>query len=141
MKGSTCGDNLLDLVSVDSAACYTTSVKANIETSDLSSVEIIFKKPPVLDEPYQQWLWDYKKAMEVMKAPNSVGHMMTGKAIARAVWAHLKVDAALNALSISDVLEVPLLQQLQDADDMESQARGFTKVTTAQHQQSSKRLQ
>ena len=54
VKGSTCGDNLLDLVIVNSAAYYTTSVKANIGTSDLSSVEIIFKKPPVLDKPYQR---------------------------------------------------------------------------------------
>ena len=36
--------------------------------------------------------------LELIYAPNAVVHMLSGKAIARAVRAHLIVDAALNAL-------------------------------------------
>ena len=41
-------------------------------------------------------------------ASNAVDHIMTGKAIYRAVRERLIVDAALNALLYSQALEVPL---------------------------------
>ena len=46
-----------------------------------------------------------------MYAPNAVVHMLTGKAIARAVRAHLLVDAALNGLLLANTLGVPLSSQ------------------------------
>ena len=41
-------------------------------------------------------------------APNAVVHVLSGKAIARAVRAHFIVDAAPNALMLTDVLNAPL---------------------------------
>lgn len=49
-----------------------------------------------------------KELLERVYAPNAVDHIFTGKAIARAAQAHLLVDAALNALILSKVLEVPI---------------------------------
>jgi len=49
-----------------------------------------------------------RELLELIYASNAVDHILTGKAIARAVRAHLIVDAALNAL------EVPI-PQLQHA--------------------------
>ena len=49
-----------------------------------------------------------REVLELIYAPNAVDHIMTGKAIARAVRTHLIVDAALNALLYSEVLEVPV---------------------------------
>ena len=46
--------------------------------------------------------------LELIYACNAVDHIMTGKAISRAVRAHLIVDAALNALLYSQALEVPV---------------------------------
>ena len=41
-----------------------------------------------------------KEILEMIYAPNAVEHILTGKAIARAVRAHLLVDAAVNTLSL-----------------------------------------
>jgi len=49
-----------------------------------------------------------QELMELIYAPNAVIHMFSGKAIARAVRAHLIVDAALNALLLTNVLNAPL---------------------------------
>ena len=49
-----------------------------------------------------------RELLELIYASNAVDHMMTGKAISRAVRAHLIVDAALNALLYSQALEVPV---------------------------------
>jgi len=49
-----------------------------------------------------------REVLELIYAFNAVGHIMIGKAIARAVRAHLIVDAALNALLYSEALEVPI---------------------------------
>ena len=54
--------------------------------------------------------------LELVYAPNAVVHMFTGKAIARAVRAHLLVDAALNGLLLSNALGVPLLSQSNSED-------------------------
>ena len=49
-----------------------------------------------------------KELLEMIYAPNAVEHIFTGKAIARAVRAHLLVDAALNTLMLSKALTVPI---------------------------------
>ena len=49
-------------------------------------------------------------------APNAVEHILTGKAIARAVRAHLLVHAAVNTLIVSKALKVPI-PGLQDKSD------------------------
>ena len=54
--------------------------------------------------------------LELVYAPNAVVHMLTGKAIARAVRAHLLVDAALNGLLLANALGVPLSSQSSDEE-------------------------
>ena len=49
-----------------------------------------------------------REVLELIYASNAVDHILTGKAIARAVRAHLIVDAALNALLYSDALGVTI---------------------------------
>ena len=49
-----------------------------------------------------------REVLELIYASNAVDHIMTGKAISRAVRADLIVDAALNALLYSEALEVPV---------------------------------
>ena len=55
-----------------------------------------------------------RELLELIYASNAVDHILTGKAIARAVRAHLIVDSALNALLYSAALGVPI-PQLQHA--------------------------
>ena len=57
---------------------------------------------------------ELRELLELIYASNAVDHILTGKAIARAVRAHLIVDAALNALLYSAALGVPI-PQLQHA--------------------------
>ena len=49
-----------------------------------------------------------QELLELIYAPIAVVHMLTGKAIARAVRGHLIVDAALNALVLAKTFNVPL---------------------------------
>ena len=49
-----------------------------------------------------------KELLQLIYASNAVDYILTGKAIARAVRAHLIVDAALNALLYSDALGVTI---------------------------------
>ena len=49
-----------------------------------------------------------KELLEMIYASNAVENIFTGKAIARAVRAHLLVDAALNTLMLSKALTVPI---------------------------------
>ena len=49
-----------------------------------------------------------RELLELINASNAVDHIMTGKAISRAVRAHLIVDATLNALLYSQALKVPV---------------------------------
>ena len=57
-----------------------------------------------------------KEILEMIYAPNAVEHILTGKAIARAVHAHLLVDAAVNTFIVSKALKVPI-PGLQDKSD------------------------
>ena len=59
-----------------------------------------------------------QEIMELVYAPNAVVHILSGKAYARAVRAHLLVDAALNALLLADAFQVPQIlvhQEFQTA--------------------------
>ena len=49
-----------------------------------------------------------QEMLESIYAPNAVVHMLSGKAIARAVRAHFIVDAALNALMLHSCFNAPL---------------------------------
>ena len=57
-----------------------------------------------------------KEILEMIYALNAVEHILTGKAIAQAVRAHLLVDAAVNTLVVSKALKVPI-PGLQDKSD------------------------
>ena len=48
------------------------------------------------------------EVLEVVYANNSVSHMLTGKAVFRAIRGHFLVDAALNTLLLADAYNVPL---------------------------------
>ena len=56
-----------------------------------------------------------REIMELVFAPNAVVHILSGKAYARAVRAHLLVDAALNALFCADAFQVPQILVHQEA--------------------------
>ena len=45
-----------------------------------------------------------KELLELIYAPNAVDHILTGKAVSRAVRAHILLDGVLNALLLSDPL-------------------------------------
>lgn len=49
----------------------------------------------------------FQEMLEVPFAPNAVVHILSGKAYARAVRAHLLTDAALNAVLTAEAFEVP----------------------------------
>lgn len=55
-----------------------------------------------------------RELMETVYAPNACDHILSGKAISRAVRAHLLVDGALNALLHSEALDerIPHLQNV-----------------------------
>ena len=57
-----------------------------------------------------------QEVMELVYAPNAVVHMMTGKAISRAVRANLIIDGVLNSLILSEALGVALPLQPGEAD-------------------------
>ena len=48
-----------------------------------------------------------QEVFQLIYAANSVVHMLAGKAIARAVRAHFIVDAALNAILLSNAMDIP----------------------------------
>ena len=49
-----------------------------------------------------------QEVLELVYAKNAVGHMLTGKAVARAVRCHFLVDAALNTLLVCNTFNIPL---------------------------------
>ena len=79
-----------------------------------------------------------KELLEMTYASNAVDHMLSGKAVSRAVRGHLIIDAALNALLYSSALGIPItrIQQgtcnlLSDANTREfgnhTDLKGFAK--------------
>ena len=49
-----------------------------------------------------------QELLEVVFAGNAVRHMLTGKAMSRAVRGHMLVDAALNTILVSKAYHIPL---------------------------------
>ena len=69
-----------------------------------------------------------KELLEIVYADNVVSHMLSGKAIARATHGHCLVDAALNALLVSDAFNIPvtltthnLQEAVEDTDENDHQ--------------------
>ena len=63
----------------------------------------------------------FKEFLELIYAPKVVEKIMTGKAISRAVRAHLLLDAVLNGLLLAKSLDVPLPRTVGvEQDDTES---------------------
>ena len=69
-----------------------------------------------------------KELLEIVYADNAVSHMLSGKAIAWAIRGHFLVDAALNALLVSDAFNIPvtptthnLQEEVEDTDENDHQ--------------------
>lgn len=60
-----------------------------------------------------------QEVLEVVYASNTMGHMLSGKAVSRAVRGHLLVNAALNAMLLANAYKVPVpCKETDDADEM-----------------------
>ena len=57
-----------------------------------------------------------KETLETIYTPTAVTHMLSGKAVSRAVRGHFIVDSALNALLISKAFSIKNLEQEQFSD-------------------------
>ncbi len=69
-----------------------------------------------------------QEMLESIYAPNAVVHMLSGKAIARAVRGHFIVDAALNALILHSGFNAPLpCQPMSHSSDNEADVEAPTK--------------
>ena len=69
-----------------------------------------------------------QEMLESIYAPNAVVHMLSGKAIARAVRGHFIIDAALNALMLHSGFNAPLpCQPMSYSSDNEAYAEAPTK--------------
>ena len=58
-----------------------------------------------------------KEALEVVYAENAVTHMLTGKAVQRAVQGHLLVDATLNALILAQAYDMSLTAEDKEIEN------------------------
>lgn len=68
-----------------------------------------------------------KEVMSQVYAEGSVEHMLSGKAMARAVRAHLLVDAALNTMATAQMLSgvpVPCVFSNEDSSHLGDQMEG-----------------
>lgn len=70
------------------------------------------------------------EVLSTVYAPNAVNAMLQGKAVLRAVRGHFLVDAALNAMLISDTFHVPLPHS--DPGEEEEQCLGLESETELQ---------
>ena len=68
-------------------------------------------------------------------APNAVMHMLTGKAISRAIRAQLIVGAVLSALVLAKTFNVPLPGS---SDDRNVETEEFLEATTSSHEKSAR---
>lgn len=57
-----------------------------------------------------------EEVLELLYAKNAVPHILSGKAVARAFRGHFLVDAALNAMLVSDTFSLPLSAILDEAN-------------------------
>ena len=55
--------------------------------------------------------------LEMVYAPSAVGHMLSGKAVARSFRGHCLVDAALNAMITSQAYNFPLPENNVDGQE------------------------
>ena len=62
-----------------------------------------------------------EEILVLVYAKNAVSHILSGKAVVRAIRGHLLVDAALNALLVSHTFHLPLSDTLDEADTVEEQ--------------------
>ena len=60
-----------------------------------------------------------EEVLELVYAKNAVPHILSGKAVAHAIRGHLLVDAALNAMLVSDTFSLPLSATLDEANTEE----------------------
>ena len=51
---------------------------------------------------------DLKELLELVFARNTTAHMMSGKAVSRAIRGHFLIDAALNAILKSQAFQVDI---------------------------------
>ncbi len=72
-----------------------------------------------------------QEMLESIYAPNAVVHMLSGKAIARAVRAHFIVDAALNALILKSGFNVPLPCQPDTSASSDNEDQDFAETVTS----------
>ena len=72
-----------------------------------------------------------QEVLELIYADNAVVHMMTGKAIARAVRGHLIVNAALNTLVLAKTFDVPLPEGTVNPGSKDEAAEKFMEATTS----------
>lgn len=77
-----------------------------------------------------------QEVLELIYAPNAVIHMMSGKAVARAVRAHSIVDASLNAMILADVFNPNLPQQSAITDKSKEGQSESAKAVTDRDQSS-----
>ena len=63
-----------------------------------------------------------QEVLEVVYAKNAVGHMLSGKAVARAIRGHFLVDAALNALLVCSAFNIPLPVNTSVDDEIQQSA-------------------
>ena len=54
-----------------------------------------------------------EEMLELVYAKNVVPHILSGKALARAIRGHFLVDAAQNAMLVSDTFSLPLFSYLR----------------------------
>ena len=75
-----------------------------------------------------------QELLEVVYAGNTVTHMMTGKAVSRAICGHLLVDAALSSTLLADVYNVPVptkdVVEAQTCDDETNKRETIDSVIT-----------
>ena len=75
-----------------------------------------------------------QELLELIYASNTVVHILTGKAIARAVRAHLIIDAALNALMLTSTYNVPLLERSDDSGSEDVDTNEVIEPATSSHE-------
>ena len=75
-----------------------------------------------------------QELLELIYSSNTVVHILTDKAIARAVRAHLLVDAALNSLMLTSTFNVPLLGRLDDSESEDVDTDEVMEATTSSHE-------
>ena len=76
-----------------------------------------------------------QELLECIYASNTVGHMLSGKAVSRAIRGHLLVSGALNAILMSQIYGIPIPGKPgdQEVDEPSEEASNETAEPTYQH--------